>query len=127
MVEILFSVCYLCIQSSRHLSQIFHLRKLNNWIKSVLIAEASTICERGWNNWATQRTRILDRQYSIQCSNYPLKKYRNSQVTQVDDACITHTLNARSKAPIHALDLGCGKGGDLMKWLKCDKGNHIYN
>ncbi|CAM9827871.1 unnamed protein product, partial [Ectocarpus fasciculatus] len=67
-------------KSERHLSQIFHLRNLNNWVKSVLIGEANTIISNG----------------------------------------------VRSKKAIDVLDFGCGKGGDIGKWLKCEKGIGRY-
>jgi 2-polyprenyl-3-methyl-5-hydroxy-6-metoxy-1,4-benzoquinol methylase len=59
-------------QEGRHSSQIFHLRNLNNWIKSAVI----------------------------------------------DYAC---AYVGRSTG-VNVLDLGCGKGGDIGKWLKCGSG-----
>jgi hypothetical protein len=54
-------------KNTRHLSQIFHLRQLNNWIKSALIST---------------------------------------------------TLKHHGSIPPTVLDLGCGMGGDILKWLK---------
>jgi len=53
-------------------SRIFHLRNLNNWIKSRLIGNTLDLIrkEKGWHH------------------------------------------------PINVLDLGCGKGGDLLKWQR---------
>jgi mRNA (guanine-N7-)-methyltransferase len=56
----------------RHRSTIFHLRNINNWIKTALIEHA--------------------------ISNYH----------------VTHF----NKQSVRAIDFGCGKGGDLDKWVK---------
>ena len=61
--------------ASRKESRIYHLRNLNNWIKSQLINE------------------YMDR----------VKAKRREE---------------GSREPITVLDMGCGKGGDLLKWQK---------
>jgi len=67
---------YLCFnvyrarQETRHLSQIFHMRNLNNWIKIALI------------------------EHTI--STYHTSKH----------------------LPLRVIDFGCGKGGDLNKWVR---------
>jgi mRNA (guanine-N7-)-methyltransferase len=61
------------VQEDRHNSQIFHLRNLNNWIKSAVI------------EYACRHLSML--------------------------------VNG-----VNVLDLGCGKGGDIGKWLKCGFG-----
>lgn len=116
------------IKSQRHLSQIFHLRNLNNWIKSVLIGEANTIISRGWTAWAFQKAQILEGLYSTKDANYPIciKDLAVTMPTNREDVMIAHLVSVRSKKVIDVLDFGCGKGGDIGKWLKCDQGIGRY-
>jgi len=76
------------IQSERHLSSIFHLRNLNNWIKVALISDGLALLQS------------------------------HSQT-------VSRTSNRPSRM-IKLLDLACGKGGDLAKWLKCSTGVKEY-
>ena len=115
-------------KSERHLSQIFHLRNLNNWIKAVLIGEANSIVSRGWTAWAFQKAQTLDGLYSTRDANYPIRRkdLATSMPTAKEDILIAHLVSVRSKKPIDVLDFGCGKGGDIGKWLKCDVGIGRY-
>lgn len=65
----------MCAQASRHQSLIFHLRNINNWIKTALIEHA-------------------------------ISTYHSSAGA------------ALANQPVRVIDFGCGKGGDLDKWVK---------
>ena len=65
-------------RSSRHESFIYHLRELNNWVKTALI------------------TTIFDMAPKRYC-----------------------------RGPVAVLDVGCGKGGDIDKWLRCKSSKGI--
>ena len=99
------------------------MRNLNNWIKAVLIGEANLVIEQGWSSWAFQKSHALLGQYTPLDSNYPLKSINISAVsTNTEDAIIAHAVSVRSMKPLDVIDFGCGKGGDIGKWLKCSKG-----
>jgi len=71
-------------------SRIFHMRNLNNWIKSRLIGNFQAL---------------------FNLINLPIF------------LCSGNTLDLIRKEngwhhPINVLDLGCGKGGDLLKWQR---------
>jgi SAM-dependent methyltransferase len=72
-------------KDERHLSQLFHMRNLNNFVKAELIEEAAVM---------TSRRNLL--------------------------AGLTHR-------GLKVLDLACGKGGDINKWLKNSQGLQEYN
>ena len=77
-------------------SRIFHMRNLNNWIKSRLI---------GNTTWT--------------------RPNRSVSTLNIGFDLIGNTLDLIRKEkgwshPIKVLDLGCGKGGDLLKW---ERGN----
>ena len=116
-------------RNERHLSQIFHLRNLNNWIKAVLIGEANTIVTKGWSGWAFQKSQILSGHYSAYDRNYPLRRSdlaSSAMPTEATEVLIAHAVRVRSNRAIDVLDFGCGKGGDIGKWFKCDRGVGRY-
>lgn len=117
------------IKNERHLSQIFHLRNLNNWIKAVLIGESNTIVSGGWSSWAFQKSQMVEGFYARSDGNYPLRRKdlaSSAMSTSTEDVLITHAVSVRSKKAIEVLDFGCGKGGDIGKWLKCERGIGRY-
>jgi SAM-dependent methyltransferase len=117
------------IKGERYLSQIFHLRNLNNWIKAVLIGESNTIISNGWSSWAFQKSQVLEGLYLPNDTNYPLRRrdLASSAISnKPEDRLIAHAVSVRSKKAIDVLDFGCGKGGDIGKWLKCDRGIARY-
>lgn len=69
-------------------SRIFYLRNFNNWIKSVLIKE-----------------------HIIQINRHLQKKNRESTDEKIANAPYKY-IN------INVIDLGCGRGGDMKKWIK---------
>eukprot|EP01041_Mallomonas_annulata_P004370 gene4370-8698_t len=75
-------------EGERHLSQIFHLRCLNNWIKRSLIESTATSMLRTHRNLTPQ------------------------QQQHHKGLCV--------------LELACGKGGDIQKWLSCPGGLRAY-
>jgi len=76
-------------REERTLSPIIGLKSFNNWVKSVLIAKFAR----------------------YQDPSIP------EPVTVVNGAGGRDRGRARAP-PIKVLELGCGKGGDLMKWQK---------
>jgi hypothetical protein len=104
------------------MSKIFHLRNLDNWIKSVLISEANSVMELGWMRWGNQKESQLRLIYpnGFDSQTFPLKKQFSHVLDS--DVNIDRILRVRSKLQLEVLDFGCGKGGDIGKWLKCGKG-----
>jgi mRNA (guanine-N7-)-methyltransferase len=75
--------------ASRSDSRIYHMRNLNNWIKSMLINEYV------------------------------------SKIRREADAAATNGDGGRGPRPqIRVLDIGAGKGGDLLKWQKA-RADHV--
>ena len=81
--------------AERKESRIFHMRNLNNWIKSRIIGKL-----------------IIKLLNSIQCIKY----FSCSSGNILDQIRKDNGSHCR----LNVLDLGCGKGGDLLKW---ERGN----
>src|SRR4051812_41824372 len=81
-------------QYKRHQSVIYGVRNFNNWIKSVLINRTSTCLLQG--------TSFAESMRHMPCAP------ENNQGTRNRDRVL------------RVLDLCCGKGGDLKKWLNVD-------
>lgn len=76
---------------ARKESAIYHMRNFNNWIKSVIIGEWSSVQFIAFNVKTASSAEVID------------KVKKNS-----------------SNKKINVLDIGCGKGGDLLKYKKAN-------
>lgn len=82
--------------AERKESRIFHMRNLNNWIKSRIIGKFYSISFEADFNIISLLGNILDR----------IRKEKGNHCR------------------LNVLDLGCGKGGDLLKWER-GRVNHV--
>jgi len=81
-------------REARTASPIIGLKSFNNWVKTVLI-----------NKFARYGT-----------PDESPSEVQNSNSSRMNGS--RHNNGRQRRKPLKVLDMGCGKGGDLMKWQK---------
>ncbi|KAK2094713.1 hypothetical protein P7K49_028451 [Saguinus oedipus] len=107
----------------RSQSRIFYLRNFNNWMKSVLIGLQLVDKDHVYYLEDRQTFNFIEPTFYLWKLTFEIKmkvsrKKHDSEYSSFQYREFLEKIRQKKKHGITVLDLGCGKGGDLLKWKK---------